>query len=364
MEQGRLDRWARLAARRNTRRGLAQLAGSGIAAALAARLPIAKASAQDGTPCPATTTEEAIAIAEAYFAAFNAGDADALGALLAPDYRHHGALVSEQDRELHQERLRITRAAFPDGQYELADVFANGDLVAVRHMFTGTLQGPYAGVEPAGQPVAVRAVHIHRIACGQIVETWNSGDGLGLLRQIGALPAPGPSPRTPLNAATTPTVASPAADCPPASADASAEIGRRWTEEALDSHDLDILDEFVAEDLVHHAGIFVDELGRQALKDDLASLIDAFPDVRFTADVIVATEDRAAVRWTGAGTHEGELQGIAPTGVPVVFTGINVYRIDCGQIVEGWSEPDSLWLLRQLGVVPEITLTGEATPTS
>jgi predicted ester cyclase len=107
-----------------------------------------------------------MAVAEAYFAAFNTGDADALGALLAPDYRHHGALVAEQDRELHQERLRTNRTAFPDGRYELADIFAQGDLVAVRHNFTGTLQGPYAGVEPSGQPVAVRGVHIHRVACG------------------------------------------------------------------------------------------------------------------------------------------------------------------------------------------------------
>jgi predicted ester cyclase len=118
----------------------------------------------------------------------------------------------------------------------------------------------------------------------------------------------------------------------------------------------------VASDVVHHAGIFVDEIGRDALKEDLAALLAAFPDARFTADVIVATEDRAAVRWTGRGTHEGELQSLAPTGLPVVFTGINVYRIACGQIVEGWSEPDALGLLRQLGVVPEIDPTA-ATPT-
>jgi steroid delta-isomerase-like uncharacterized protein len=322
--QERRERSARRAHRRGTRRGLVQ-AAEGLIAVLATRAPIASAVAQDGTPCPATTSEEAVAIAEAYFAAFNAGDADALGVLLAPDYRHHGALVTEQDRELHQERLRINRAAFPDGRYELEDIFAQGDLVAVRHVFTGTLQGPYAGVEPSGQPVNVRGVHIHRVACGQIVETWNSGDALGLLRQIGALPSPRPSPRTPLEAAATPAIASPvASDCPPGTPEENAEIGRRWTEDALDGRNLDLLDEFVADDVVHHAGVFVDEIGREALKEDLTALIDAFPDVRFTADVIVASEDRAAVRWTGRGTHLGEFQGLAPTGRPLVLTGINV----------------------------------------
>src|SRR5215217_477135 len=134
--------------------------GGGLVAVVATRAPLAGTVAQAGTPCPVTTPEEARSVAEAYFAAFNAGDADALGVLLAPDYRHHGALVSDQDRELHMERLRINRAAFPDGKYEPVDIFVQGDLVAVRHIFTGTLQGPYAGVEPARQPEAVRGVHI------------------------------------------------------------------------------------------------------------------------------------------------------------------------------------------------------------
>ena len=85
-------------------------AAGGLIAVLATRFPVSRALAQDGTPCPATTAEEAEAVAKAYFAAFNAGDADALGALLAPDYRHHGALVTEQDRALHQERLRTNRS--------------------------------------------------------------------------------------------------------------------------------------------------------------------------------------------------------------------------------------------------------------
>ena len=261
----------------------AMLAGAPLAVAANRGAARAQDEASEATPCPATTPEEAIAVAEAYFAAFNSGDADALGALLADDYTHHGALVAQQDRELHKERLLTNQAAFPDGQYDLEDVFAEGDLVVVRHVFTGTLQQPYAGVEPQGQPVAVRGVHIHRVACGKIVETWNNGDGLGLLRQIGALPG-GPSPRTPQHAST--PAASPTASCPPGSADESATIARRWTEEALDTHNLDILDEIVAVDTVHHAGLYIDEIGRDALKSDLNALLTSFPDIGFTADVV------------------------------------------------------------------------------
>ncbi len=325
-------------------------AGAGIVRPARARQ--ATPAAASGTPCPATTSEEARAVALAYFDSFNTGDADALAALLAPEYAHHGAVVAQQDRDLHIERLRVNRAAFPDGSYDVQDVIADGDLVAVRHVFTATLQGPYAGVEPAGQPVAVRAVHIHRVACGQIVETWNSGDGLGLLRQVGALPPAGPSPRTPLGESGATPAATPNGSCAPMTTEETAAIARRWTEEAWDTHDPAVLEEIVSPDAVHHAGLFVDEYGVEAVVTDMLALVAAFPDVRFTADVVVAEGDRAAVRWTGRGTHDGEFQGLAPTGIAVEFTGVNVYRMACGQIVEGWSEPDSLGLLRQLGVVP------------
>jgi hypothetical protein len=90
----RLEQLARLPFHRRTRRALLGAAGS-LVAVLATRFPVSRVLAQDGSPCPATTVEEAEAVAKAYFAAFNAGDADALGALLAPDYRHHGALVTD-----------------------------------------------------------------------------------------------------------------------------------------------------------------------------------------------------------------------------------------------------------------------------
>src|SRR5262245_926049 len=81
---------------------------------------------------------------------------------------------------------------------------------------------------------------------------------------------------------------------------------------------------FVTPDIVHHAGIFVDEIGRDPLKKDLAALLTAFPDVRFTTADVVAGEDGAAVRWIGRGTHTGPLHTIKPTDKKVVFTRINV----------------------------------------
>ena len=55
-------------------------------------------------------------------------------------------------------------------------------------------------------------------------------------------------------------------------------------------------------------------------------------------------------RWTGRGTHKGDLIGIAPTGKQVTVTGISIQRIANGKIMEEWSTYDMLGMLQQLGV--------------
>lgn len=48
----------------------------------------------------------------------------------------------------------------------------------------------------------------------------------------------------------------------------------------------------------------------------------------------------------------GEFRGLEPTGRQITVTGIGIYRVDGGQIVERWENIDELGLLQQLAVVP------------
>jgi predicted ester cyclase len=57
-------------------------------------------------------------------------------------------------------------------------------------------------------------------------------------------------------------------------------------------------------------------------------------------------------RVTGTGTHTGELMGVPPTGKRLEMTGIVIYRIAGGKIVERWAQHDVLGLMQQLGVIP------------
>ena len=85
--------------------------------------------------------------------------------------------------------FRNLRGCFPDLHMTVEDVIAEGDKVTVRLRVEGTHRGGELGVAPTGRRIAIAGIVLVRISGGQIVEGWNSWDQLGLLRQIGALPA-------------------------------------------------------------------------------------------------------------------------------------------------------------------------------
>jgi steroid delta-isomerase-like uncharacterized protein len=85
--------------------------------------------------------------------------------------------------------VRNLRGSFPDIQISIHDIMAEDDKVTVRVLLEGTHSGPGFGVQPTGRRIHVNGIVIVRISRGRLVEGWNSWDQLGLLRQIGALPA-------------------------------------------------------------------------------------------------------------------------------------------------------------------------------
>jgi predicted ester cyclase len=68
-----------------------------------------------------------------------------------------------------------------------------------------------------------------------------------------------------------------------------------------------------------------------------------------TVDLIVAEGDLVAARWTTSGTHTGPWADVAPTGTPVTFSGVNIFRVQEGKVVELWNHRDDLGLMEQLG---------------
>jgi steroid delta-isomerase-like uncharacterized protein len=134
-------------------------------------------------------------------------------------------------------------------------------------------------------------------------------------------------------------------------------IARRFREEIWNPGNLAIADEICAGDFVWRN---LDPLtpdfgpGPAALKQVVTMYRTAFPDVRCTIEDLVAEGDQVVIRWTGRGTNDGNLGNIAPTGKAVTVTGIDILRITGGEIQECWTNWDTLGMLQQLGVSPEL----------
>jgi steroid delta-isomerase-like uncharacterized protein len=86
--------------------------------------------------------------------------------------------------------IGMMRGGFPDIQWTLEEMIAEGDRVAARFTMRGTHRGTFFGVPPTGKQIAVQAMNFYRLSGGQFIEERGQPDMLGLLQQIGAIPAP------------------------------------------------------------------------------------------------------------------------------------------------------------------------------
>lgn len=87
------------------------------------------------------------------------------------------------------EIINMMRSGFPDIQWTLEETIAEGNNIVARYTMRGTQQGAFMGVPPTGKKIEVQALNIYRFSNGKILEERGQPDLLGLLQQIGGLPA-------------------------------------------------------------------------------------------------------------------------------------------------------------------------------
>ena len=81
--------------------------------------------------------------------------------------------------------------AFPDFRVTIDDLVAEGDQVAGRATAQGTHRGEFMGMQPTGKRFEIAEMHIIRMAGGKMAEHWESSDQLGMMQQLGVIPAQG-----------------------------------------------------------------------------------------------------------------------------------------------------------------------------
>lgn len=117
------------------------------------------------------------------------------------------------------------------------------------------------------------------------------------------------------------------------------------------------LDECFGPNYIYH-GPYGD-LDAEGFKTMHNMFLTAFIDIHAVPEDIISKGNKVVTRWKIQGTHEGEFQGIAPTGKKITITGIIISRIKEGKAVEEWEEIDQLGMLQQLGVIPRLGGRGE-----
>jgi len=136
------------------------------------------------------------------------------------------------------------------------------------------------------------------------------------------------------------------------SSDQNKAIVRRALEEPWKGN-LDVVDELVASDYVGHDPAVPEPLrGPEGMKEFISTYRAAFPDARITVKEQLAEGNLVATRWSGSGTHEGELMGIAPTGKHVTVSGLTISRLEGGKIVEEFQNWDTFGMLQKLDAIP------------
>ena len=127
-----------------------------------------------------------------YEEAFNKKNRAAIDEFIDPTQVDHAAPPGTPgglEGAKHTVAMYLT--AFPDLYFTVEDLIAEGDKVVARLTTRGTQQGVFMGIPPTGKHVTVTAIDINRLAGGKSVEHWLNMDTLGLLQQLGVIPAPG-----------------------------------------------------------------------------------------------------------------------------------------------------------------------------
>ncbi len=123
-----------------------------------------------------------------------------------------------------------------------------------------------------------------------------------------------------------------------------------FIDEAYNKRNLTVGDELLTTDVVLHTSN-VDIKGREGWKQYAGGFLAGFSNIVISVEDTIAEGDKVVANWICHGIHTGELQGIAPTGKQVTWTGIAIYHFVGGKIEEVWVWNDIWGMMRQLGVI-------------
>jgi predicted ester cyclase len=137
------------------------------------------------------------------------------------------------------------------------------------------------------------------------------------------------------------------------------EIARYFFLETWAKANLAVVDELASPDFKVYYPILSKTLDCEGFKTWIAQTHIGFPDLQFTITDAIAEEEKVVISWTAQGTYKKEIKllNFPPTFKSGTWTGISIYRIIEGKVVEERGEEDALGLMQQLGLITTVAQT-------
>ena len=240
--------------------------------------------------------------------------------------------------EGYQQFHGMFNAAFSNIHFAIEDQIAEGNLVVTRWLNTATHTDELMGVPATGTETVSAGMTVSRHAEGKIVEQWNVWDMVGLLQQIGAMPASreyyGWGDPSQLSG-------------DPGDPISNKMIIIRDTEGLINQKQASVLDETTSIDIaVHNPNSRPLPKYFDDYKKSMLGFMTNMPDMHVKTLALVAEGDKVAILSTTSGTNLGN-------GKRMVFTGIVLHRIADGQIIENWWMLDNYAMMNQM-MAPDV----------
>lgn len=142
---------------------------------------------QNGEPFTMTITEKNKEIVQnLYEQSLNTRNFEYLRKIISDDFKGPGG---KRGAEAFEDRVTPLIKAFSDVQWNIQEVFGEGDKVIIRWKLEGTHTKPFMNIEATGKPVSNEGIGIYELNYGKIINAWVQTDRLGFLEELGVLPS-------------------------------------------------------------------------------------------------------------------------------------------------------------------------------
>jgi steroid delta-isomerase-like uncharacterized protein len=263
------------------------------------------------------------------------GNLATLYELIAPDFVFTLPTHPEPYRgpDGFKDLVTMLHSCFPDFYIHPQDMVAFGDTVVTRWLGGGTHLGAaihtVAGdIPPSGRTFEIDGMSWQRMANGKIVETHGNEDTVGMFSQLGILP------NSPLLAE---------------NPEQNLKTTHIYFNEIMSQGKLELIEEIMTPDFqfiipTQPAPI----AGYDNMKGFVTYLRTAFPDITFTVEREIASDNKVATRWRIKGTHKGEFLGMPASGNVVEDYGIDIFTFEQGKIKTVHVNENDFGLFQQL----------------